>query len=108
MSEVDREAVEDPPAGEQLVQSTMTLDKTERDTMATSHMGPTGKQIKAKVPRLGLNKESKVVRKSRNRKPAAEERKKNLERMRNWAATGRMTGSLLDLRGSQGILRKNL
>ena len=96
MSEVDREAVEDPPAGEQLGQSTMTLDKTERDTMATSHMGPTGKQIKAKVPRLGLSKESKVGRKV-VRKPAAGERKKNLERMRNWAATGRMTGSLSDL-----------
>merc|ERR1712096_110739 len=49
LSEVDREAVEDPPAGELLGQSTMTLDKTETDR---------------------LSKESKVVRKV-VRKPAA-------------------------------------
>ena len=54
-------------------------------------MGP-GKQIK-----LGLSKGSRVVRKSRYRKPPAGERKKNLEKMRNWAATGRMTVSNLEL-----------
>ena len=92
LSEVDREAFEDPPAGELLGQSTMTLDKTKNDTktetdtmtnleMTTSNMGP-GKQIKAKVPKLGLSKGSRVVRKSRYRKPAAGERKKNLEKMR--------------------------
>ena len=81
LSEVDREAFEDPLAGEQLGQSTMTLDKTKNDTnmktetdleMTTSYMGLTGKQIKATVPKLGLSKGSRVVKKSRNRKPAAQ------------------------------------
>ena len=107
LSEVDREAFEDPLAGEQLGQSTLT-DKTKNDAsmktdnmtdleMTNSYMGLTGKQIKATVPKLGLSKGSRVVKKGRHMKRAAGERKKNLDKMRNWAATGRMTGSNLDL-----------